>query len=54
VQQPRSLFFRPSISVLEGLSRSLAAQGSRDILVSNFHSSPRFFNPILGVCTGIS
>ena len=45
VPQPGSLAFRPSttIAVLEDLGRSLAAQGFRDVLVSNFHGSPRHF-----------
>lgn len=56
VPQPGSLFFRPSttISVLEDLGRSLAAQGFRDILVSNFHGSPRHFLSIETACDRVS
>jgi len=45
VPQPGTLAFRPSttVRVLEDLGRSLAAQGFRNILVSNFHGSPRHF-----------
>jgi creatinine amidohydrolase len=47
-----SLFFRPSttIAVLEDLGRSLASQGFRDVLVSNFHGSPRHFLAIETAC----
>jgi creatinine amidohydrolase/Fe(II)-dependent formamide hydrolase-like protein len=56
VPQPGSLFFRPSttIAVLEDLGRSLAAQGFRDILVSNFHGSPRHFLAIETACDRVS
>jgi len=56
VPHPGSLFFRPSttISVLEDLGRSLAAQGFRDILVSNFHGSPRHFLAIETACDRVS
>lgn len=56
VPQPGSLFFRPSttIAVLEDLGRSLAAQGFRDILVSNFHGSPRHFLSIETACDRVS
>ena len=52
VPHPGSLFFRPSttIAVLEDLGRSLAAQGFRDVLVSNFHGSPRHFLAIETAC----
>ncbi len=51
VPQPGSIAFRPStiISVIEDLGRSLAAQGFKNVLVSNFHGSPRHF---LAVETG--
>jgi creatinine amidohydrolase len=51
-----SLFFRPStiIAVLEDLGRSLAAQGFRDVLVSNFHGSPRHFLAIETACDRVS
>lgn len=56
VPQPGSLFFRPSttIAVLEDLGRSLAAQGFRDVLVSNFHGSPRHFLAIETACDRVS
>jgi creatinine amidohydrolase len=56
VPHPGSLFFRPSttIAVLEDLGRSLAAQGFRDVLVSNFHGSPRHFLAIETACDRIS
>jgi len=52
VPQPGSLAFRPSttISVLEDLGRSLAAQGFRHVVVSNFHGSPRHFLAIEMAC----
>jgi creatinine amidohydrolase len=40
--------------VLEDLGRSLAAQGFRDVLVSNFHGSPRHFLAIETACDRIS
>ncbi len=45
VPQPGSLRFRPSTTMafLEDLGDSLAAQGFRNVLVSNFHGSPRHF-----------
>ena len=51
-----SLFFRPSttIAVLEDLGRSLAAQGFRDVLVSNFHGSPRHFLAVETACDRVS
>jgi creatinine amidohydrolase len=56
VPQPGSLAFRPSttIAVLEDLGRSLAAQGFRDVLVSNFHGSPRHFLAIEVACDRVS
>jgi len=52
VPQAGTLAFRPSttIAVLEDLGRSLAAQGFRDVLVSNFHGSPRHFLAIETAC----
>lgn len=54
--QPGSIFFRPSttIAVLTDLGRSLAAQGFRDIFVSNFHGSPRHFLAIEKACAKVS
>jgi creatinine amidohydrolase len=56
VPQPGTLAFRPSttIAVLEDLGRSLAAQGFRDVLVSNFHGSPRHFLAIETACERVS
>jgi len=56
VPHPGSLFFRPSttIAVLEDLGRLLAAQGFRDVLVSNFHGSPRHFLAIETACERVS
>lgn len=56
VPQPGSLFFRPSttIRVLCDLGRSLAAQGFRDVFVSNFHGSPRHFLAIEAACTRVT
>lgn len=51
-----SLFFRPSttIAVLEDIGRSLASQGFGDVLVSNFHGSPRHFLAIETACERVS
>jgi creatinine amidohydrolase/Fe(II)-dependent formamide hydrolase-like protein len=56
VPQPGTLTFRPSttIRVLEDLGRSLAAQGFRHVLVSNFHGSPRHFLAIETACERVS
>lgn len=56
VPQPGSLAFRPSttIAVMEDLGRSLAAQGFRDVLVSNFHGSPRHFLAVETACDRVS
>ncbi|MEO8604634.1 MAG: creatininase family protein [bacterium] len=56
VPHPGSLFFQPSTTqaVLRDLGRSLAAQGFRDILVSNFHGSPRHFLAIEEACDKVS
>lgn len=56
VPQPGSLFFQPSTTqaVLRDLGRSLAAQGFRDVLVSNFHGSPRHFLAIEAACARVS
>lgn len=45
VPQPGSLYFQPrtTMTVLEDLGRTLAAQGLRDVWVSNFHGGPRHF-----------
>lgn len=56
VPQPGSLFFRPgtTISVLEDLGNTLAAQGFRDVLVGNFHGGPRHFVAIERACERVS
>jgi creatinine amidohydrolase len=56
VPQPGSLFFRPSttMAVLKDLGRSLAAQGFKDIVVSNFHGSPRHFLAIERACDTVT
>lgn len=56
VPQPGSIAFRPSttIAFLEDLGRSLAAQGFRDVVVSNFHGSPRHFLAIETACHRVS
>lgn len=53
---PGSLFFQPSTTqaVLRDLGRSLAAQGFRNIVVSNFHGSPRHFLAIEQACATVS
>src|SRR5262249_60888826 len=53
---PGSLFFRPSTTqaVLRDLGRSLAAQGFRDVIVSNFHGSPRHFLAIEQACEAVT
>jgi creatinine amidohydrolase len=56
VPQPGSLCFRPSttIAFLEDLGRSLAAQGFRHVLVSNFHGSPRHFLALEVACDRVA
>lgn len=56
VPQPGSLRFRVStiIAVLEDLGRSLAAQGFQNVVVSNFHGSPRHFVAIEAACDKVS
>jgi creatinine amidohydrolase len=53
---PGSIFFHPSTTqaVLRDLGRSLAAQGFRTILVSNFHGGPRHFLAIENACAKVS
>lgn len=52
VPQPGSLAFRPStiVAMLVDLGRSLAAQGFRNVFVSNFHGSPRHFLALETAC----
>jgi creatinine amidohydrolase len=56
VPQAGSLSFRPSttIAVIEDLGRSLAAQGFRNVFVSNFHGSPRHFLAIEVACDRVA
>jgi creatinine amidohydrolase len=56
VPQPGSLCFRPSttIAFLLDLGRSLAAQGFRHVLVSNFHGSPRHFLALEVACDRVA
>jgi len=56
VPQAGSLAFRPSttIAVLEDLGRSLAAQGFRNVFVSNFHGSPRHFLALEVACDRVA
>lgn len=56
VAQPGSLHFRPAttIAVLGDLGRTLAAQGFRDVLVSNFHGGPRHFLAIEKACAKVN
>ena len=56
VPQPGSIMFRTStiVSVIEDLGRSLAAQGFQNVLVSNFHGSPRHFLAIETGCHRVS
>lgn len=56
VPQPGSLAFRPSttIAFFEDLGRSLAAQGFRHVLVSNFHGSPRHFLALEVACDRVA
>ncbi|RIL04646.1 MAG: hypothetical protein DCC71_13295 [Proteobacteria bacterium] len=56
VPQPGTIAFRPSttIAVLTDLGRSLAAQGFRNVMVSNFHGSPRHFLAIETACERVS
>lgn len=56
VPQPGSLFFRPAttVRVLTELGHTLAAQGFRHAIVSNFHGGPRHFLAIEKACTRVS
>lgn len=50
--QPGTIAFRPSttIAFLEDMGNSLACQGFRNVVVSNFHGSPRHFLAIETAC----
>jgi creatinine amidohydrolase len=56
VPQPGTIAFQPSttIAVLTDLGRSLAAQGFQNVMVSNFHGSPRHFLAIETACERVS
>jgi creatinine amidohydrolase/Fe(II)-dependent formamide hydrolase-like protein len=56
VPQPGSIAFRPStlISVIEDVGRSLARQGFRNVVLSNFHGSPRHFLSIETGCDRVA
>jgi creatinine amidohydrolase len=56
VPQPGSIAFRPStlISVIEDIGRSLARQGFRNVVLSNFHGSPRHFLSIETGCDRVA
>jgi creatinine amidohydrolase len=56
VPQPGSVAFRASttIAVLTDLGRSLAAQGFQNVMVSNFHGSPRHFLALETACERVS
>lgn len=56
VPQPGTIAFRPSttIRVIEDLGKSLAVQGFKNVMVSNFHGSPRHFLAIETACERIS
>jgi len=56
VPQPGTVSFRPATTmrVIEDLGRSLAAQGFRNVVVSNFHGSPRHFLAIETACDRVS
>jgi creatinine amidohydrolase len=56
VPQPGTIAFQPSttITVLTDLGRSLAAQGFENVVVSNFHGSPRHFLAIETACERVS
>lgn len=56
VPQPGSLYFQPAttMTVLEDLGRTLAAQGFRHVLISNFHGGPRHFLAIEKACERVN
>ncbi len=56
VPQPGSLYFQPrtTMTVLEDLGRTLAAQGFANVLVSNFHGGPRHFLAIEKACQRVN
>ena len=56
VPQPGSLFFKPAttVTVLEDLGNTLARQGFRHVMVSNFHGGPRHFLAIEKACMRVN
>jgi len=56
VPQPGSLHFQPAttMTVLEDLGRTLAAQGFVNVIVSNFHGGPRHFLAIEQACERVN
>ncbi len=56
VPQPGSLYFRPAttMTVLEDLGRTLAAQGFENVIISNFHGGPRHFLAIEKACERVN
>ena len=56
VPQPGSLYFQPrtTITVLSDLGRTLATQGFRHVMVSNFHGGPRHFLAIEKACQKVN
>jgi creatinine amidohydrolase len=56
VPQPGTIAFRPSttIAFLEDMGQSLARQGFRNVMVSNFHGSPRHFLAIETACERVT
>ena len=56
VPQPGTVAFRPSttIAFLEDMGDSLARQGFRNVMVSNFHGSPRHFLAIESACARVT
>ena len=56
VPQPGTVAFRPSTTMafLEDMGRSLALQGFRNVMVSNFHGSPRHVLAIETACERIT
>ena len=56
VPQPGSLQFQPAttMTVLEDLGRTLAAQGFQNVFVSNFHGGPRHFLAIEKACDRVN
>jgi creatinine amidohydrolase/Fe(II)-dependent formamide hydrolase-like protein len=56
VPQPGSLYFQPAttMTVLEDLGRTLAAQGFENVWISNFHGGPRHFLAIEKACARVN